>query len=1028
MPGLKFKYSSTQPHQNEAVEAVCNLFEGQEFLQSEFTAETRSFEIPDEQATLFPIPEPVQGRLRFEKTGFANGIRLAPSQLEKNLHTVQEGNCIEPTTVMTDGRLRDFTIEMETGTGKTYVYERTILELHKRYGLTKFVVVVPSVAIREGVMKSFSSTQEHFDALYDKPPMDVFVYDSKKLGDVANFALSNSIQVMIINISAFNKEVEKSEKALSESEAEQDKAQKGGGNLFFRTSEKLPAGRTPQETISECRPVVIIDEPQSVDNTPKAKKAIATLNPLFVLRYSATHKERYNMLYELGPVDAFQQDLVKGICVDSVLTEEDLNGAFVRLDSVTRDPFRAKVSIDMRQRDGSQRRKTVVCKTGDNLFEKSRGNTDYEDGWVIYNISTEEGAEAIEFSNGEYLELGQSVGDVAEEAVKRAQIKRTIEDHLEKQLQMWPHGIKVLSLFFIDKVEKYRTADDEDGEYARTFDELYREAVSSPKWRRRYEKAGMPLQEDPARVREGYFSQDGRSKRLKDTNGTTSADETTFRAIMQDKEKLVSFPDPANPNRVSEIQFIWSHSALREGWDNPNVFTICTLVDTASVITKRQKIGRGLRLPVNQNGERCHDANLNMLTVVANESYREFARGLQREFEQEGVYFGRLTAMSFAKVAVEDADGETHTLGATGSKQIFKSLQESGLVDDKGRIAEECKAAAEAGELPLPEELESVREQVEAVVLTKASSLQLRNKADEVEVYLQKDVSLSPEFQALWERIRQRTTYRVDVDSDRIVYESIDLIKTMPKVRPPQVLSERAALSVEESGIEAQETGSSIVDASARSYDLPDPIRQLQDAVGLTRMTLKRILEGCGRMDEFANDPSTFLKMVTARINQAKNKEISRGIKYVRLPESEWYEMSVLDMGDIRAYLGKNAWEPMNGRKCLYNYVVYDSSTVEQPFAAALDKAEEVKVYAKLPDAFKIDTPVGKYNPDWAYVQEIDGQERVYFVIETKGGGNGSPALRPEERVKTDCAKRHFEALNDGVEYEIRTTYSNVGA
>lgn len=607
MPALEFKYSADQEHQVDAVAAVCDLFRGQEFMSSEFTAGTVGGMFSDAIVV-----------------GHANNLRVSARQLEENLHAVQEENCLARSEVLTDGRLRDFTVEMETGTGKTYVYIRTIYELNKRYGLTKFVIVVPSIAIREGVKKSFESTKKHFESLYDKKPLEFFVYDSKDMGPVGNFATSSAIQVMIINIGAFNKELDSDEK-------------KGATNIFHRPSEKLIGGRSPQELVSSCNPIVIIDEPQSVDNTAKAKKAIKSLNPLFVFRYSATHKEAYNMLYQLGPVDAFQRGLVKGIVVDSVLSQEDLNGAYVRLDSTDgRSGYKAKLTIDVRQADGSQKRKAVTVKTGDDLYQKSKENSDYESGWIVSNIGTAAGDEFVEFQNGEYLEPGDVLGDVASEAIKRAQIIKTIEDHLETQLRLYKFGIKVLSLFFIDKVEKYRLYEPNvhNGEYAEIFEEEYARIATSDKWQRRYKRAGVPLPTDGKGLHQGYFAKDGRGK-FKDSKegASTSADSSAFELIMQKKETLISFPDGKDPDK--DVAFIFSHSALKEGWDNPNVFQICTLVETNDTLTKRQKIGRGLRLPVNQDGERSYDPDVNVLTVIANESYKSFADGLQSEFERE---------------------------------------------------------------------------------------------------------------------------------------------------------------------------------------------------------------------------------------------------------------------------------------------------------------------------------------------------------------------------------------------------------
>ena len=1000
---VEIKYSASQEHQTEAVESVCDLFRGQEFMSSEFTAamgREGSFE---------------EGRV--VHVGHANGLRLSARQLEENLHAIEEENNLPRTSVATNGRLRDFSVEMETGTGKTYVYIRTIYELNRRYGLTKFIIVVPSVAIREGVKKSFESTRKHFGTLYDNMPLEFFVYDSKDMGPVASFATSASIQVMIINIGAFNKGF-------------QNDGSVDEGNLFHRPSEYLIGGQSPRELVSSCNPIVIIDEPQSVDNTPKAKAAIRSLNPLFVLRYSATHKEEYNKIYRLTPVDAFQRGLVKGICVDSVLSQDDLNGSYVRLESTQlASPIKAKLTIDVRQADGTQKRKKVTVKTGDDLFQKSKENTDYEAGWVIDNISAAEGNQFVEFQNGETLGLGETVGDVSAEAIKRAQIRRTIEDHLQKQLELYHRGIKVLSLFFIDKVEKYRLYDPvRNGEYAQIFEDEYADAVNSPKWKKRYEQAGVPLDTDASAVHSGYFSKDGKG-RLKNTTAaaSTAADISTFETIMQEKETLLSFPagsDNEEERAKKRIQFIWSHSALKEGWDNPNVFQICTLVETKDTMTKRQKIGRGLRLCVDQTGERCFDEDANVLTVIANESYDNFANGLQKEFEKDGFKFGVLTRQTFTSIVLEQPDGTERKLGYEGSEQIFEAFKAEGLIDKDGNVLPELKELAEQSAVPMPEGLESAKNEVENIILHKAQRLQIKDKSKEVEIELSKDVSLDPAFQQLWERIRKRTRFEVDVDSNKLVTDSCEEIAKMPQVKTPEIMSTRADVSVEDSGIDAAAMQTSVVRvAGERVYDLPDPIAELQDAVGLTRLTIKRILEGCGRFDEFKLNPAQFLSQVSSKINKVKAQVIAEGIKYTKLPDDEWYKMEDLDPGDLKAYLGQNAWEPPH-HKSLYNYVVYDSSSVEKPFAAELDQAEEIKVFAKLPSTFKIDTPLGGYNPDWAYVEEVDGEHRVYFVVETKGGGNNNIQTRPTEAGKIKCAEKHFQAIwEPDFFYDVRTTY-----
>ena len=1006
MSQLEFKYSSDQTYQIEAVNAVCDLFRGQEFISSQFTASAEEIVVGIEKRTIATT------------IGYSNGLHISPHQLLKNLHSVQEDNSLAPTADTTEGRIRDFTVEMETGTGKTYVYIRTIYELNKRYGLTKFVIVVPSVAIREGVKKSFESTRRHFEELYDHTPLEFFVYDSNKLGAVGNFAISNSIQVMIINIGAFNKELENDEK-------------KGVTNIFHRPSERLIGGRSPQELVSSCNPIVIIDEPQSVDNTVKAKKAINTLNPLFILRYSATHRQLLNMVYQLGPVEAFQEGLVKGIVVDSVQSGEDLNGAYVRLDSVdAKNGYSGRLTIDVNKRRGAgQVRKRVLVRTGRDLYQLSNENSDYEDGWIVQNIGTEQGDEFVLFQNGTYLELHEAVGDVAAAAIKRAQIAQTIEDHLERQLKLYPLGIKVLSLFFIDKVEKYRVYEPSvhNGEYAEIFEEEYCRIASRADWQRRYQKAGVPLPLDPAPLHQGYFARDGKG-RFKDTkeNANTKADSSAFELIMQKKETLVSLPDGHDPDK--DVAFIFSHSALKEGWDNPNVFQICTLVETKDTLTKRQKIGRGLRLPVNQEGERSFDPNVNVLTVISNESYDDFARGLQKEFEDGGFRFGVLTPESFTNLIIKTSEGNEEKCGFERSKAVYDMLIETDLVTSKGEIKPELKSAAEIEEVPLPPEIaeiEGVQEQVCGIILHKAQKLQIRDKKKEVTVELEKDVTADPAFQELWERIRQTTRFEMHIDTEELIAKAVEGIRHMSEVKPVEVMAWHASIDVDDSGVtvEADSIRNNLVDVGgACIYDLPDPIAELQDAVGLTRATLARILEEADYYEQFCNDPMTYLTQAAQKIEAAKNEVVAKGVKYTKLPESQWYTMDILAVDDLQAYLGQNAWKPKHN-KSIYNYVVYDSSTVEQPYAVALDRAEMVKVFAKLPSKFKIDTPLGSYNPDWAYVEEVEGRERVYFVMETKGRARGSN--RPNEEAKIDCAEKHFEALDLGprFKYDVEVEY-----
>lgn len=849
----------------------------------------------------------------------------------------------------------------------------------------------PWRAGRAGTAAAFAQAAQRAQ-LYDGVPHDVFVYDGNDVAHITDFATSSSIQVMIINIGAFNKSFT--------AKGEEDKS-----NIFHRRNEKLPNGRSPQQLVSECNPVVIIDEPQSVDNTAKAKKAIASLNPLFVLRYSATHKEPYNRIYELGPVQAFQQDLVKGIRVDSVQADANLNGAYMRLESVKPDHSSARVTIDVKQDDGSQKRKPVTIRLGSDLFELSHDNSDYADtSWIVTNIDSTEGNEFVDFQNDERLYIGAAKNDVDAALVKRAQIRQTIEDHLEKQLEMLPLGVKVLSLFFIDEVAKYREYDDEgirDGEYARMFDEEYRRLVTSPKWKDRYARIADVLPLDPTLVRTGYFSKD-KKNRFKNTSSaaSTQADTDTFELIMRDKETLLSLPDGKDPRK--QYSFIFSHSALKEGWDNPNVFQICTLVETRDTLTKRQKIGRGLRLCVNQDGQRLHDPQANVLTVIANESYGDFANGLQREFTKEGYRFGVLTPESFSNLTVvRDGKPTEERFGFDNSRTVYDHLLKEGLIDDKGTITPELKRAITDGTLDLPDEIEPMREQIEQVIMQRAAKLPVKDKAKEIAVTIRQDVYENPAFQELWQRIRQRSRFRLDVNTGKLVEHALKRIKDMARITPVTVRNSRTDLDIDMAGISTSDVHQSIVNVSRElQYSLPDPISELQDIVGLTRRTLKDILERCGRLDEYPIDPATFITQVAAAIKDAKTEVLAAGIIYTKLPEEDWYDADILQPTDgAKGYLGQNAYLPTHLEKWLYDCVVYDSATIELPYAKQLDSYDDVVFCTKLPATFVVETPFGPYNPDWAYVREQDGgTQRVYLVVETKGGANGQAVTRPGER------------------------------
>ena len=804
---LKFK---NQAFQTDAVNAVVDLFTGQEKTKS-------TFSVVDERQTSL-LPEMGQG----------NVLYIDQETLTANMHTVQKRNGLPLTDLETtaEGTLGtaarcQFCIEMETGTGKTYVYTKTIFELNRKYGFTKFVIVAPSVAIREGVYKSFEITREHFGLQYDTVPCRYFIYNSAKLSDVRQFATSSNIEVMIINIDAFKK----------------------AENIINQAQDRLN-GETAMGFIQNTHPIVIIDEPQSVDNTPKAKEAIATLNPLCVLRYSATHREKINLLYRLTPVDAYQMGLVKQIAVSSNQIAGGFNQAYVRLLSVSNEKgFKARVELDVKGKTGAVTRKAVTVKPGDDLFLLS-GQRELYEGYTVAGIDCTPDFEHIEFGNTQEVKLGRAIGDVDENIIKKAQIRRTIETHLDKELRYLEKGIKVLSLFFIDKVDKYRHEDGTPGIYAAMFEECYQELIEKPKYAVLQER----FTTDVSKVHNGYFSQDKKG-RLKDTKGDTQADDDTYNTIMRDKEWLLSFECP--------LRFIFSHSALREGWDNPNVFQVCTLIEQKSTFTCRQKVGRGLRLCVNQDGDRIEDKNINVLHVMANESFSEFAATLQKEIEDEtGVKFGVLQLSLFSgmvyeahrdvekqvtteqaqavvealktagvvneagqvaadvkpkeielpkalepiqevvqdiiekaqPVAVESLTGTTytetvveeHTVTHEEATELLEHFEQKGYITSTGKVKDTMKNALKAGTLDLPKKYEAARERFEQIIANADRKPPVRDASRDVVVRLNKQVMLSPEFLELWSKIKQKTAYRVNIDTEQLVKTASKLLGKCP--------------------------------------------------------------------------------------------------------------------------------------------------------------------------------------------------------------------------------------------------------
>ncbi|MEK7448858.1 MAG: DEAD/DEAH box helicase family protein, partial [Planctomycetota bacterium] len=782
---------------------------------------------------------------------------------------------------------------------------RTIYELNKKYGFKKFIIVVPSIAIREGVLKNLEITHEHFQNLYEKTPVTFQVYDSTRVSSLRGFALSNNIQILVINIDSFAKDE----------------------NIINKPNDKL-TGKKPIEFIQSTKPIVIVDEPQNME-TEIRKKAMANLNPSCTLRYSATHRDLYNLVYSLNPVKAYDLGLVKQIEVDSVVTEKDSNRAFIILEdvkSVAKTKIKARVKIDC-ETNKEVVRKSITVKVGDDLYELSNKRELYKSGFVINSIDAANGC--IELSNGDVLYKGESRGAL-QDAVMKVQMQKAIKEHFDKEQKYRDKGIKVLSLFFIDRVANYRSYDEAGnpvkGKFALWFEEIFNDISTKPDY-----KGLIPFETD--KVHNGYFAQDKKGM-FKDSSEKreTQADDNTYKLIMQDKEKLLDINNP--------LRFIFSHSALREGWDSPNVFQICTLNETRSEMKKRQEIGRGMRLAVNQSGDRIQDKNINKLTVIANESYEEFASKLQKEIEEDcGVEFA-------------------------------------------GRI---------------------------------------KNKNNRVKVNLRKGFELDKNFLDLWNRIKHKTTYRVEYETAALIKDASKLINDIPLITKPAIRSTTVDIEMGKDGVRTSITRETVGKAEYSFIEIPDILGYIQSKTELTRSTILKTLKKSARLPEAMNNPQLFLDLAVSGIKNVLNKLMINGIKYEKIGGQE-YEMRLFEDKEIETYLD-NLYAVTKPGKTIANYVVIDSlSEPEKQFAEDCESNENVEFYIKLPRWFTIKTPIGDYNPDWALI--FKNEKKLYFVAETKSTDREFN-LRESEGLKIKCGKSHFKEFED-VEYKVVSKVSEL--
>ena len=954
---MKFQFNPNQKHQLDAIEAVTGLFKGQKSSQDIFGFSSSQ------------IGKNISN-LKGYATGFGNILELNTEQLNKNLKSIQNKNqIISGDHVETQGK--NFSVEMETGTGKTYVYLRTILELHKQYSWTKFAIVVPSIAVREGVLKSLEMMRMHFQELYNKTPYSQFVYHSKKTSSLRSFAGNNSLQIMIINIDSFNKD-----------------------SNIIRLSRDQMGGIKPLEFIQNTHPIVIIDEPQNMESE-KSKQAIESLNPLFTLRYSATHRNLYNPIYTLSPVQAFQKKLVKKISVASVVEEQDPTQTYIKVVKIQNVKNKITCTLQFFQ-STKEGRKLIkkVCQQHDDLFKFSKENPTYNNGFKVIEISCKPGMEFVRFANSIRLKLGEEQGGYKEDIIK-AQIKETLKAHFQKEVQLKNQGIKVLSLFFLDRVENYRLYKNNQaflGPYGKWFEEIYKEL--SKEYQKEIEI--KPVKE----VHNGYFSKD-RKGILKNTKGNTKDDEDTYNLIMKDKERLLDIENP--------LKFIFSHSALREGWDSPNIFQICTLNETSSSLKKRQEIGRGLRLPVNQKGERIQDDLINNLVVVANESYEDFVNHLQKELEDSGFVFGSLPVNAFTDILFK-FKGKEYKINQEESKEIWDYFKKSNYISDKGAINKSFYNSVKNGSFTIPEKfhsaIASITERTEQYQLES----HIKKHKNKKKAKLNEKALLDPEFKKFWEAISQKTIYSVKYDTKELIKKASLSIKEMDAIPTIQIVAKQADIELSSKGITAQITKTPDSYAVLEKTTIPDFLSYIEERVRITKQTIFEILNQSGRLDkDFTHNPQKFMDLAVQKITQVLNDLIIEGIQYERLQDS-FYEMSRFKKEQNKMEFIDDKIIPT--KKSVYDYIYYESG-VEKKFAEALENMQNIKYFIKLPSWFKVQTPVGDYNPDWAIFKKNGAI--VYMIRETKSTLR-SLGLRGLEKAKIKCGKAHFTSI--GIDYK----------
>lgn len=980
---MEFKFDANQSFQKDAIAAVVDLFEGQprDVSPLETTLSSQVLEVGSQ--TVLDIVN--------EVGAIGNRLVLDDSTLLHNLQVVQDRNGLEVVDSISGSSL-DFDIEMETGTGKTYVYLRTAFELAKKYNFTKFIILVPSVAIKEGVTSSIKLMKKHFDELY-AIPFDPNVYSGSSAEEVQSFATSTSVQILVMTIDSL----------------------RGDKNtrVIHQNRDKLN-GLRPIDYLRATRPIVIMDEPQNMESV-LSQTAVGELDPLCTLRYSATHRKTRNVVYRLDPVDAHELGLVKQIVIAEALQQGADAGQYLKLISVKNDNgFIAKMELACRKQSaGTIERKVLSIKNGQDLATATQ-NQAYQ-GWRVNELSIE--PESAEIFPRGVIAAGESVGG-SNDSIYREMIRETIREHFRKEVQLRERGIKVLSLFFVDKVSSFlgegSDNDSAEGDFAKWFDELFEEEKNNkPEW-----KALLP--ESPTEYRSAYFAsikgKKGVPDKFVDTRDSSRDNDDAFDLIMRDKARLL--------DENESVRFIFSHSALREGWDNPNVFQICALREMGSTTERRQTIGRGLRLPVNQLGDRVPDRNIAQLTIVANESYRDFADSLQKEYTESGVSIGMVRQGEFAKIPRVDINGQEKLLGFAGSKSIWEELLKRGFLDSEGRVTANYRPEIKGFSLgPIPE-LFWPEDEIMRIMGNSRIERFIKQQRKRKTRTLNKELYVNPEFEEFWRTISQRTTYRVALNRDEVIKESVSKIKSEQTVQPLRVQVTRAGLKLVRGGTKTSQTATRSADLNG-AYQLPDITTELQEATSLTRKTLVDILIASNKLGEFISNPNDFISMVKRHLQNVLAAAVVEGLQYEKIG-GYVYELRELqkDGMEERDLFIDRLYEVKNKQKTDFDLIQIDSEGIDAPerqFAELLDSREDVKLFMKLPDKFKIDTPVGNYNPDWAIIKQVDGKDHIYMIRETKSTLDESKR-RPTENAKINAAKKHFDAIGihqDSVDYAV---------